>query len=117
MSGIYIPGMEMPTSCVDCVFKSVTGVDRWKCRVLGVGFMSWSVGWGGEETRHVNCPLVHVPPHGRLIDTLWVRDQIIKQWMNYSDDSHMYKRGMEDAYEVIRNAPTIIPTDTSKEET
>lgn len=51
---------------------------------------------------------VPVPPHGRLIDTLWVRNQIIKQWIDYSDDSHMYKRGMEDAYEVIRNAPTII---------
>lgn len=64
---------------------------------------------------------VSVPPHGRLIDVLWVRDQIIKQWMDYSDDSHqwmdysddshMYKRGMEDAYEVIRNAPTVIPGD------
>lgn len=59
--GIYISGMEIPTSCAECVFKSVTGVDRWKCHALNAEFMSWSVGWGGKETRRINCPLVPVP--------------------------------------------------------
>ena len=65
---ILIKGMEAPTSCKECVFKSVTGVDRWKCRVLNAEFMSWYVGWGGEETRREDCPLVPVPDHGDLID-------------------------------------------------
>lgn len=51
---------------------------------------------------------IPVPPHGRLIDAIYVRDAIIQAWVDKADDSHMYKRGMEDAYEVIRNAPTII---------
>lgn len=64
-----------------------------------------------EFNRHRNCPLAHVPPHGRLIDAKYVRDKIIQKWMDKADDSHMYKCGMEDAYEVIRNAPTIIPAE------
>jgi hypothetical protein len=52
---------------------------------------------------------VQVLPHGRLVDALYIRDGIIQKWMDMAGDSNMYKCGMEDAYEVIRNAPTIIP--------
>lgn len=51
----------------------------------------------------------YLPYHGRLVDALYIRDGIIQKWMDKAGDSHMYKCGMEDAYEVIRNAPTIIP--------
>lgn len=57
----------------------------------------------------------YLPYHGRLVDTLYIRDGIIQKWMDKAGDSHMYKRGMEDAYEVIRNAPTIIPASEEKE--
>ena len=56
MSGIYIPGMEMPKSCGKCldvgwhyVFECV--LDDVEC---------------GE--RRTDCPLIPVQPHGRLID-------------------------------------------------
>ena len=63
MSGIYIPNMEMPTSCAKCPCSN-------------------------DETRYCHaankyipmfgkpqfCPLVPVPPHGRLIDA----DALIK---------------------------------------
>lgn len=54
---------------------------------------------------------VPVPQHGRLVDARYIRDAIIQKWMDKAGDSHMYKCGMEDAYEVIRNAPTIIPAE------
>lgn len=80
--GVYIRGMEIPKSCKECVFKSVTGVDRWKCRVLDTEFMSWDTGWGGEETRREDCPLVSILPHGRLVDA----DVMQKEWFNLNFD-------------------------------
>lgn len=94
--GIYLPNMEMPR--------------KGQMLVIFPDGTSY-VCFNGMRERLTQTTAVPVPYHGRLIDALWVRDQIIKQWMDYSDDSHMYKRGMEDAYEVIRNAPTIIPGD------
>ena len=70
MSGIYIPGMEMPTSCSECFshydgycqasidyadtdnFPSHREINR---RTYG-------------ERREDFCPLIPVPDHGRLID-------------------------------------------------
>lgn len=77
MNGIYIPGMEMPTSCYgNCPFftQILPGEDHglvnycclenWKQPRTPMPF---SV----EEAKHGRqdfCPLVPVPPHGRLID-------------------------------------------------
>lgn len=57
MADLLIKGMEMPTSCAKCP----CGDDESRyCRVVNnyipmLGKPSW-------------CPLVEVPPHGRLID-------------------------------------------------
>lgn len=49
--GVYIPNIEMPKSCDDCPHPTCT---LWQ-----------SVnGWERNE----KCPIVPVPPHGRLID-------------------------------------------------
>lgn len=51
--GVYIKGMEMPTCCAGCIVacdaKSRTGFIR------------------PFAERLPDCPLVPVPPHGRLI--------------------------------------------------
>lgn len=55
---ILIKGMEMPTSCAKCKLFGEYG-----CPFVGV------VGYAltrGE--RNEDCPLVPVPPHGRVID-------------------------------------------------
>lgn len=94
--GVYIKGMKMPKDKPQLLWVYPNGkaltvqsdVDPWK-----------------------ELQAVPVPPHERLIDARYIRDAIIQKWMDKADDSHMYKCGMEDAYEVIRNAPTIIPTE------
>ena len=62
---ILIRGMEMPTSCADC-------------RLMADG---WCYSVGLEQREKIStvkrptwCPLVPVPPHGRLIDA----DAILK---------------------------------------
>lgn len=53
MSGVYIPGMEMPTSCAECFVKFCKGRAQNKRLMV---------------QRGANCPLVPVPPHGALMD-------------------------------------------------
>ncbi len=50
--GVYIRGIEMPTSCGDCKLRMAIGC----CGNLP------------HNTRMPNCPLVEIPPHGDLID-------------------------------------------------
>lgn len=93
MNGIYI-NMEMPEDS-DMIVIYSDGTAR--------KYLSYT------KVIIDEAKAIPVPAHGRLIDAKYVRDKIIQKWMDKADDSHMYKCGMEDAYEVIRNAPTIIP--------
>lgn len=62
---LLIKGMEMPTSCWECPFE------RCVLRAL--------------VDRHPDCPLVHVPPHGPLIDAsakieVQMFDEMYEEW-------------------------------------
>ena len=62
MAGIYIPGMEMPKGCCDCRFAG----DRY-CYALR------KANYGD-----IDCPLIPVPDHGRLVnvDALMEADNV-----------------------------------------
>lgn len=92
MSGIYIPDMEMPTSCAECRFYGEYCYAK------------------GDENKYSNfpCPLVPVPEHGRLIDA----DAIPYKKIMLEDDDFYY--GVTMPY--IDRMPTIIPADPAKEE-
>lgn len=60
MMGIYIKGIDMPKNCADCLLEDT--YDGYNCRIV-----EKSANWG-LEGRPSWCPLVPVPPHGRLID-------------------------------------------------
>lgn len=55
MSGVYIKGMTIPTSCRACMYSrtDITNTD-------------WCV--LTEKDLPCDCPLIQVPEHGRLID-------------------------------------------------
>ena len=60
--GVYIKAMEMPTSCL-----------RGGCPVDGASCHLWEEKYWQSSAepylkRHPKCPLVEIPPHGRLID-------------------------------------------------
>ena len=96
MAGIYIANEQMPRSCYDCPYKC-SGI-KGKLMVPVNGRLS-------------DCPITFVHDHGRLVDAWLVRDAILKYWLDLAEESFWYKRGMEDAYECVRNSPTIIPAD------
>ena len=52
---ILIKGMEVPRNCIECRFENFNNCDVLDKRVESVDVPPW-------------CPLIEVPPHGRLID-------------------------------------------------
>lgn len=96
MSGIYIPGMEMPTSCNECRFF----VDAW-CYALEVDDWRNAYNKPPEGERLDSCPLVPVPPHGRLIDADALAERF---WDGQCYFTEAIKRKLQ-------SAPTIIPAE------
>lgn len=104
--GIFIRGMEMPTSCGLCKLKTVVCLDKEKCLVSGIEFYSWEAGWGDEQRRHESCPLVPIPPHGDLIGRNPLID-IAMHLRNRAKDEYT-KRVIGSVIRHIAEAPTII---------
>lgn len=96
MMGVYIKDMKMPTSCANCQFSGFGGLrcERVVCMFTGANAYM-------NEVQYLdNCPLIPVPPHGRLID--------VEALKPYRLNEHYKYRLVFDADEVA-NAPTIIP--------
>lgn len=87
---VYIKGMEMPTRCWECHFGHG---DSGLCVVDFKQHGDWNA--------PQNCPLVPVPPHGRLIDA----DALLNDLLF---PSKQFEQGMR---ELIGGAPTIIPAE------
>jgi len=95
---ILIKGMEMPKSCLSCPLQGGTA----DCRLTQKTY-----NWGLSE-RPSDCPLVPVPPHGRLIDA----DALIKELaIDDLDDKTGATLLMAVFLEVLKAAPTIIPAE------
>ena len=85
---VLIKGMEMPTSCRACMYSrtDIRNVD-------------WCV--LTEKDLPCDCPLIEIPPHGRLIDAdalLQEHERIVDSW----GLAHIVSA------QAVRNAPTII---------
>ena len=100
MSGIYIPGIEMPTRCGLCRFciQEMTGdIDyRWECAATAETIKRKVK----ESGRLEGCPLIPVPYHRRLIDA----DALASMY----DPNTDFGKSVRD---MIEDCPTIIPTD------
>ena len=89
--GIYIKGMEMPKSCILCD-------------------LSHEDGWCPAKQDYIDrysfetCPLVPIPPHGRLIDA----DGLMREMPNVILEDGEDRRTF---YSVIERQPTVIPAD------
>ena len=105
--GVYIPGMEMPKSCSRCHISQPDGCGFICPIVTGKPIIDSLV-----SSRHARCPLVPVPPHGRLIDaTERFKVQI---YDDMTEDYRMVEMTIDDLLSqswVDASAPTIIPAD------
>lgn len=99
---IYIKDMRMPKSCADCELF----YDYYCCMITGTN--ASMIDWETNQKKLPNCPLVEIPPHGRLIDA----DKLC-EFYSHPDNSG----GDYTAYhfiEHINNCPTIIEADKEK---
>jgi hypothetical protein len=103
---VLIKGMEMPTSCFYCPFREKVNPDDYACMALNKEF---------EETlsliaeqRHKDCPLVPVPPHGRLVDADKLESGL-RLMAKYQHGER--QQGILGCCETICLAPTIIPAE------
>lgn len=97
---VLIKGMEMPKRCEKCRC----------CKTYEKGIyctLTITPILGNGNARLDNCPLIEVPPHGRLIDA----DALISK-IQYTDD--FYETPFVD-WDDILDAPTVIPADKDGE--
>ena len=104
---ILIKGVEMPTSCEECPLG-----DSLHCQVLPSVPALWAEYTNAirEKRLHSDCPLIPVPPHGRLIDADALREKKKKN----GENEYIY-----DTNAILCNldaAPAIIPAEPPKDE-
>ena len=99
---ILIPGMKLPTNCVNCP----CGNDESRfCRAANnyipmLGKPAW-------------CPLIELPPHGRLIDADALRRAMYHEAFETDSPMQKWDSGCWIRYKLFERmeeaAPTIIP--------
>ena len=103
--GIYIKNMEMPTSCYDCPLAM-----QYYVTLFGKTFNQTKNDYACVLThkkitstrRNRFCPLIHVPPHGRLIDA----DALEYHCDNVRDPTGRIEKTV--MWSKIEAAPTVI---------
>ena len=102
---ILIKGMEMPESCELCAIKAWDeGDGGYVCPFSGVPTTNLC--------RQYDCPLIPVPPHGRLIDADAL-DERVHERQDRIAGSDIHRDWtvfctLADVRDCIDNAPTII---------
>ena len=111
--GVYIKGMEMPATCQECEF-AVPGVDSAYCERHEKTAMDFSV---AENGRPNWCPLVEVPPNGRLIDAdllgKILKDRAEDEW-NKNTAPFSWSYAYECLIDTLDSMPTIIEAEEEK---
>ena len=112
---VVIKGMKMPNNCDECpCYYETEGAWRNECEVLGKEYIA-------SDNRPEWCPLVELPPHGRLIDADALKAVVCEALKKALDNdsvnlfgavlAEFVARGFTDE---IENAPTIIEAEVSE---
>lgn len=111
---VLIRDMEMPRSCAECRFLEGEAMDglchaseKWLDDDDYFLWFQYSEG-DIDDSKPANCPLIEIPPHGRLIDAECfdcVAYSVAGMSQAYADG---YNNGAEKILFMIDNAPTII---------
>ena len=102
--GVYIPNMKFPQNCDECDLL-------YDCCACGVTHKRMDFETM-DRVRNPHCPLVPVPPHGRLIDA---SEKIrVQMYDDMTEDYHIAEMTIDDLLSqgwVEADAPTIIPAE------
>lgn len=99
--GIYVPFLKkMPSRCEGCPIIDGTG-----CRARNPYYMDET-----GITRPKNCPLIELPPHGRLIDA----DELYALYDGEDIDDERYHVSIPCIKQNITDMPTILESDVGE---
>ena len=107
----FLVKMEMPVTCCHCPLMGYDPDIEWNDGVRDVrgAYICVLTGELIDNTKlEEHCPLVPVPPHGRLIDADALEQDAQKRLLMCDKNDNQFQR----PYEVIRAialAPTVIP--------
>ena len=87
---ILIKGMEMPKKCDECHFYRYWDEMASSCRAFNK--TRWIDDCEMKKERHPDCPLVPVPPHGRLIDADAILGKINAIISAHPDEADLYEQ-------------------------
>jgi hypothetical protein len=102
---VLIKGMEMPNRCFKCIF--LTTAPSFFCLA---GKKDLCAEHGINISRPDWCPLIELPPHGRLGDL----DKLMTEFMD-SDLDHLQRDDWKEVIQIVADAPTIIEAEGSEE--
>lgn len=107
---VIVRGMEMPKNCMSCPFPAV-GVDAYYCHCPTQDGKEYDFKYA--DTIPDTCPLIELPPHGRLIDADEPMTKIstMMQEPDYQHEGEGWMVGLIMARDAIDEAPTVIKGD------
>lgn len=95
---VIVKGMEMPKRCLDCPFLITRDNDD--CILQSDEANAKFEGW---DDMKASCPLIELPPHGRLIDA----DKLMTEFMD-SDLDHLQRDDWKEVVQIVEDALTVI---------
>lgn len=102
---LYIPGINLPPNCNYCLCRSDTS--RYCNAAHEYTPMSGKPDW---------CPLIEVPPHGRLVDADALDTKFLQAGFSEAITRGKSMITYGRARQYVHGAPTIIPADGADKE-
>ncbi len=108
---VLVRGMDLPKSCGVCHLRKSNENRVW-CSVVGE-YICFDTEFEG---RKANCPLVEIPPHGRLIDADAFDERVrVAGGMSEEELTEDFKDGVQTVLYMLSKQPTIIEAEGSGE--
>lgn len=104
MADILIKNMEMPARCELCQFSGISGKS---CELISCTFTGKHRYFNDGQYMD-DCPLVELPPHGRLIDADAMLESIKETRKKDPEIEDVYTDDYFTLAEWVASAPTII---------
>lgn len=110
---VLIKGMEMPESCYYCPFADGVWQKNKRCLING---KEMPRDGRNVQQNHLTCPLIPVPPHGRLIDAdELISDfedgmEFIRSTCQNVEYKHLYCLIADGMIELMKKYRTVIPS-------
>lgn len=99
--GVYIKNMEIRENCMNCAARH--GAECW------LADCSYIPNYRKERPKW--CPLIPVPPHGRLVDADALVRELNSIRASFGSANGLVEGGLNIAVSTVNGRPTIIPAE------